>query len=202
MQVAKNLDKTGPGYKTPETHGLSKYRKLNFNDEAAITAALHALSGDELERAKEYIRTLVEDESLELTNIEIKRIAIALVALDRGDKWFFEKLEDKEFYETKIELQKFLAAKETMVLESLRKAKRTEKKSKSLFDQLSDEFKTFEIKGTGEVEGVEYVFESKKKAKPKMLHVVVTEDGDKDGSDDDKQSKKSETKEKQEKDEG
>lgn len=198
--MAKNLRKTGP----PEeghsvTHNLTKFTKLDFKDEDSITFFLtNNLSDEEMDRARAYIRTLRDDESLDLTNFEIKRIAVAMLALDRGDNWFFRKEDDKDFQELSIELQKFLAGKEVMIVETLRKSKTADKKPKSLWDQLDNNFKTYEIKAEGTVEGVEYVFETKKKAKPKMLTVVVTEEKEDGG--DESESKASDSK-KEKKDE-
>lgn len=197
--MAKNLDKVPehiPG--RPPTNGLTKFRTLNWKDEDQITNFMvDVLSVEEQERLRMYIRTLVEDETLDLSNFEIKRIAVAMLALDRGDNWFFTKGEDSEFHELSIELQKFLQGKEEMVIDTIRKAKVGEKKPKSLWDQLDTNFKSYEIKAEGSVEGVDYIFETKKKAKPKMLTVVVKEE--KDGND--KQQQEADESEEETKDE-
>lgn len=177
--MAKNLDKTSkvPNDKRPKKHGIYTYKKLDWKDEDTLTSfMINGLDEEEQNRVKSYIKTLVEDESLSLSNFEIKRIAVAMLALDRGDEWFFKNADERNWHELSIELQKFLQGKENMVIDTLRKARLTDKKPKSLFDQLSDEFKSFEVKGEGQVEGVEYTFEAKKKTKPKMLQVVVNEE--------------------------
>lgn len=181
--MAKNLDKNPMADKenrekrlaaSPPKHGITKFKKLDWTDEEQLTNfVMENVSGEELDRLKTYIRTLIDDETLSLTNFEVKRIAIAMLALDRGDNWFFKKMNDSQYDELSIELQKFLAGKESMIIETLRKAKTAEKKAKNLWDQLDGEFKSWEIKGEGQVEGVDYIFEAKKKNKPKMLKVVI-----------------------------
>lgn len=167
---------------SPVKHGLTRFRALDWKDESQITEfMLSSVKEEEQERLKSYLYTLASDESLDLTNFEIKRIAVAMLALDRGDAWFFKNASEGQWQELSIELQKFLAGKEAMVMDILRKSKTAERKPKNLWDQLDGEFKNWELKADGEVEGVTYEFEAKKKKKKvKMLEVTV--DGDNNGS--------------------
>lgn len=178
--MAKNL-KAGPGGNS-KTHDLSKYKILSWNDEKQIDEfVLTSLSEEENNRIKSYIKTLVADEALTLTAFEIKRIALAMIALDRGDDWFFKTTDDDRWGLLKIELQKFLHGKEEMIMKTLEKAReRGGVKNKNLWDMIDDpSLKNIEIKAEGTVEGVDYVFEAKRKSKPKMIKVKI--EGDEDG---------------------
>lgn len=167
--------------KAASTHGLSKFGLLDWSDPKAIDKlTIEGLTTEEYNSLQGYLATLASDTSLNLTPFEIKRLAVAMVCLDRGDQWFFGR--DME-HEVRIQLQTFLAGKEELVLKTLAKARENAKpKPTSLFDQLNSEFKNFELKAEGSVEGVNYVFETKKRGRPKMINVPTEEkDGVKNG---------------------
>lgn len=162
----------------PITHELNRLTNTTWSNPEQINRFIvDGLKPEEHERYKEYIKLLATDTTLELTEFEMKRIAVAMIALDRGDKWFFNKSDDNGFDELKIELQKFLHNKEAMIIETLRKAReRTKPKPKTLWDQIDDpSIKNIEVKIDGSVEGVPYTFEVKKKNKPKFGTVTEKE---------------------------
>lgn len=180
--MAKNMKPNfkNTGVPANTKHGITKFRKIDWKDEASVdeffTHIRDVLKPEEFEMLKIYLRTLVEDETLQLTSFEIKRIALTMIMLDRADKWFLLNAEQSNWGELSIELQKFIAGKEAAILEILRKSRSTERVRKgSLFDLLDDQFKDWVVKGDGEVEGVSYTFEAKKKKKAQMVTVTENE---------------------------
>lgn len=189
--MAKNLRAPGTNHPKGEQsgaykHGIRKFQNLNWNDEQQIDdIVIVGLTDEELARLKTYLYTLANDPTLTLTPFEMKRIALGMIVLERGDKYFLNRDSDN-LLENVTEVHKFLNAKEQMILNTLQKA-RTETKSRpqSLWDQLDDPgLKNITIKAEGVVDGIEYTFEkkSKKSDKPKMLKVVVDEKESKEDS--------------------